>query len=771
MVDLKRLRQDPETFRKAIALKGVDLDLEALLALDREVQSLKARLQEVQTERNRIAKEVPKAPPEARPALVARGKALAEEAKALEEALREKETRLQELLLEVPLPPWPGAPVGPDDSANVEIKRVGTPREFPFPPLDHVSLLEKNGWWEPRVSKVSGSRTYALRGDLALYELALIRFAMDFMAKKGFTPLTLPSYAREAAFIGTGHFPAAKDQVWPIAGTDLYLTGTAEVVLNALHSGEILKKEGLPKRYAGYAPAFRSEAGSAGKDVRGLMRVHQFHKVEQYVLTEATLEASGPGLRGAFAKRRGDREPPGAPLPPPGGLHRGHGAREVAAGGPGGLGALGGALPGDPLLLGPPGLAGPAGGPPLPGRGRAGAPRLHPEQHRPGHPPHPGHAPGKPPAPRRPGPGARGPGPLHGQGGAGAVRIEAAELRILELPLKFRFETSFGVQTKRTILLLRLFGEGLEGLGEGVMERLPLYREETVAGARYLLEEVFLPRVLGQDLPNPEALAQALSPFRGNPMAKAVLEMAFYDLFAKGLGRPLWQVLGGVRREVEVGVSLGIQPSLEATLRVVEKHLQEGYRRIKLKIKPGWDYEVLKAVREAFPEATLTADANSAYRLADFARLKRLDGLGLDYLEQPLGYEDLLDHAKLQRELSTPICLDESLTSAEKARKAIELGSGRVFNVKPARLGGHGESLRVHALAQSAGIPLWMGGMLEAGVGRAHNLPPGHPARLHQAGGRELGQPLLGGGHRGGGPSRPKRASCPCRKAPASGST
>jgi aspartyl/glutamyl-tRNA(Asn/Gln) amidotransferase C subunit len=215
MVDLKRLRQDPETFRKAIALKGVDLDLEALLALDREVQSLKARLQEVQTERNRIAKEVPKAPPEARPALVARGKALAEEAKTLEEALREKETRLQELLLEVPLPPWPGAPVGPDDSANVEIKRVGTPREFPFPPLDHVSLLEKNGWWEPRVSKVSGSRTYALRGDLALYELALIRFAMDFMAKKGFTLLTLPSYAREAAFIGTGHFPAAKDQAGP----------------------------------------------------------------------------------------------------------------------------------------------------------------------------------------------------------------------------------------------------------------------------------------------------------------------------------------------------------------------------------------------------------------------------------------------------------------------------------------------------------------------------------------------------------------------------
>ncbi|BDG16451.1 serine--tRNA ligase [Thermus brockianus] len=292
MVDLKRLRKEPEVFRKAIREKGIPLDLDALLALDQEVQGLKQRLQDLQTERNRIAKEVPKAPPEAKEALIARGKALGEEAKGLEEALREKEAQLMELLLQVPLPPWPGAPIGEDDSANVEIKRVGSPRAFSFPPLDHVALMEKNGWWEPRISKVSGSRSYALRGDLALYEMALLRFAMDFMAKRGFLPMTLPSYAREMAFVGTGHFPAARDQVWAIAGTDLYLTGTAEVVLNALHSGEILAYEELPKRYAGYAPAFRSEAGSFGKDVRGLLRVHQFHKVEQYVLTEASLEAS-----------------------------------------------------------------------------------------------------------------------------------------------------------------------------------------------------------------------------------------------------------------------------------------------------------------------------------------------------------------------------------------------------------------------------------------------------------------------------------------------
>ncbi len=292
MVDLKALRRDPEPFRRALVLKGVDLDLEALLALDGEVLDLKRRLQEVQTERRQVAKEVPKAPPERREALVARGKALAEEARALEESLKAKEAALMELLLQVPLPPWPGAPVGPDDSANLEVRRVGEPQPFPFPPLDHVALMEKNGWWEPRIARVSGSRTYALKGDLALYELALLRFAMDFMRAKGFTPLTLPSYAREEAFLGTGHFPAYRDQVWPIGGTDLYLTGTAEVVLNALHSGEILDYRDLPKRYAGYAPAFRSEAGSFGKDVRGLLRVHQFHKVEQYVLTEASLESS-----------------------------------------------------------------------------------------------------------------------------------------------------------------------------------------------------------------------------------------------------------------------------------------------------------------------------------------------------------------------------------------------------------------------------------------------------------------------------------------------
>ncbi|MGQ9753501.1 MAG: serine--tRNA ligase [Thermaceae bacterium] len=292
MLDLRYIRAHPEEVRRAIELKGVDLDLDALLELDKEVLRLKTGLQALREERNQNAKKVPQATGPEREALVQKGRVLGETIRVLEEKVRVKEAELKELLLQVPLPPWPGAPIGRDDSANVEIWRVGKPPDFPFPPLDHVSLLEKNRWWEPRISQVSGSRSYALRGDLALYEMALLRFAMDFMVKKGFTPMTLPSYARSFAFYGTGHFPAGRDQVWDIAGTDLHLTGTAEVVLNALHAGEILEGKTLPRLYAGLAPAFRSEAGSFGKDVRGLMRVHQFMKVEQYALVEASLEES-----------------------------------------------------------------------------------------------------------------------------------------------------------------------------------------------------------------------------------------------------------------------------------------------------------------------------------------------------------------------------------------------------------------------------------------------------------------------------------------------
>ncbi|WP_054673047.1 o-succinylbenzoate synthase, partial [Calditerricola satsumensis] len=276
------------------------------------------------------------------------------------------------------------------------------------------------------------------------------------------------------------------------------------------------------------------------------------------------------------------------------------------------------------------------------------------------------------------------------------MRIEAAELRVLRLPLKFRFETSFGVLTERTILLLTLFSDGLEGYAEGVMERLPLYREETVDSAWYLLRDVVLPRVVGKSFPNPESLVEALKPLRGNRQALAMVEMAFWDLWAKGLGVPLWQLLGGVRTAIPVGVSLGIQLSLAATVEAVERAAAQGYKRVKLKIKPGWDVAVVAAVRERFPDLDLTVDANAAYTLAQETVFIALDEFRLTYIEQPLSYDDLVDHAKLQARLKTPLCLDESILSPEDARKALELRACGVINIKVARVGGHLAARRVH---------------------------------------------------------------------------
>ncbi len=302
------------------------------------------------------------------------------------------------------------------------------------------------------------------------------------------------------------------------------------------------------------------------------------------------------------------------------------------------------------------------------------------------------------------------------------MKIERAEVWVVELPLKFRFETSFGVQTSRVVPLLVLQGEGVEGYGEGVMTPRPGYREETITGALDLLEHVFLPEVVGRDWAAPQALAEHLGRYRGNPMAKAMVEMAFHDLWTRALGLPLWKWLGGMCERVPVGVSLGVQADLNATVEAVARHLEAGYQRIKLKIKPGWDVQVVAAVRERFPDARLTVDANSAYRLADARRLAELDAFGLDYIEQPLAYDDLTDHAKLQRRLATPICLDESITSARAARQALELGAAGVINVKIARVGGHAEAREVHGVARAFGAPVWMGGMLETGVGRAHNI-------------------------------------------------
>ncbi len=302
------------------------------------------------------------------------------------------------------------------------------------------------------------------------------------------------------------------------------------------------------------------------------------------------------------------------------------------------------------------------------------------------------------------------------------LRIDAAELMVVRLPLRFRFETSFGVQTARTLPLLVLHGDGVQGVSEGTMEVAPMYREETVAGALNLLREVFLPRVLGKTFANPEDLNDALGSFRGNRMARAMVEMAAWDLWARMLGVPLGTLLGGRKTQVEVGVSLGIQADEAATVDAVRRHVEQGYRRIKLKIKPGWDLQPVRATREAFPDIRLTVDANSAYTLADTARLRALDAFDLTYIEQPLAWDDLVDHAALQGRLQTPLCLDESIASAADARKALAIGAGGVINLKVARVGGHAEARRVHDVAQSFGAPVWCGGMLEGGVGRAHNI-------------------------------------------------
>jgi O-succinylbenzoate synthase len=302
------------------------------------------------------------------------------------------------------------------------------------------------------------------------------------------------------------------------------------------------------------------------------------------------------------------------------------------------------------------------------------------------------------------------------------MRVESAVLRHVEMPLKFRFRTSFGETTVKKFLLLELRGEGLSGWGECVAEEGPFYSPETLSTAAPMLTTYLLPLVLGKDVASPPAFDDQARRVRGNRMAKATVECALRDLFARAANVPLSKALGGTREAIDVGVSLGISPTAQETVESVRTHVAQGYRRIKLKIEPGWDAAPLAAVRGAFPDVPLTVDANAAYTLADADALRALDAFGLDYIEQPLHHEDLVAHAALAKTLTTPICLDESIRSEADARAAILLGACRVINVKVGRVGGHGEAVRIHDVARAAGVPVWCGGMLEAGVGRAHNV-------------------------------------------------
>jgi o-succinylbenzoate synthase len=302
------------------------------------------------------------------------------------------------------------------------------------------------------------------------------------------------------------------------------------------------------------------------------------------------------------------------------------------------------------------------------------------------------------------------------------MRVESAVLRQVEMPLKFRFRTSFGETGVKKFLLLELRGDGLSGWGECVAEEGPFYSPETLATAMPILSAYLLPLVLGKAVASPAAFDEAARRVRGNRMAKAAVECALEDLFARASGIPLGRALGGTRGAIEVGVSLGISPTPAETVENVRTHVAQGYRRIKLKIEPGRDADRLAAVREAFPDITLTVDANAAYTLADTDTLRSFDAFRLDYMEQPLHHEDLVAHARLAKMVKTPICLDESIRSAADAAAAISLGACQVINVKIGRVGGHGEAVRIHAAAHAAGLPVWCGGMLEAGVGRAHNV-------------------------------------------------
>ena len=291
MLDLKFIRENPDAVREAIRVKNVALDLGDLLQRDRDLVALKQRVEAMQTERNANAKLVPRASPEERPALIQRGKVLGEELKALEPELRGAEDALRQLLLRVPNIPLPSVPVGKDDEDNVELRREGTLPSFDFTPLDQVEILEKQGWADfERVARVSGSRSYLLKGEAALLEMAVLMFAMDFLAQRGFTPLSTTALVRRETLVNSGHFPGDEESVYKLGDDDLLLAGTAEVPINSLYAGEQLLHEQLPLTFAGLSAAFRREAGSAGRDVRGLIRVHEFRKVEQYVLCEASQE-------------------------------------------------------------------------------------------------------------------------------------------------------------------------------------------------------------------------------------------------------------------------------------------------------------------------------------------------------------------------------------------------------------------------------------------------------------------------------------------------
>lgn len=303
------------------------------------------------------------------------------------------------------------------------------------------------------------------------------------------------------------------------------------------------------------------------------------------------------------------------------------------------------------------------------------------------------------------------------------MHIDRIELREIELPLRYPFETSFGRTTTRRILITRVFDEsGAFGYGECTAPEDPFYNHETIDTAWIIINNHVAPLLAASGIRAAGDVNQALARIRGNRMAKGAVEAAIWDLEARLANLPLWKLLGGTRAEIASGVSIGLQETTDALLEKVDRELESGYQRIKIKIKPGRDVQLVEAIRERHPSIKLMVDANSAYTLADIDLLKRLDQFDLMMIEQPLTPGDLVDHANLQREISTPICLDESILTLNDARHADELGSCRIINIKLGRVGGHAEARLIQAYCHSRAMPAWCGGMLESGIGRAHNI-------------------------------------------------
>lgn len=303
------------------------------------------------------------------------------------------------------------------------------------------------------------------------------------------------------------------------------------------------------------------------------------------------------------------------------------------------------------------------------------------------------------------------------------MKIKQIELIEIQMPLVHFFETSFGRTYERRIILARVEDEdGNEGWGETTCGETPSYCEEWTDSCWETIEKILAPMVIGKDFESASDVWGLMEKVRGNRMSKATIETAVWDLEAKKLNVPLWRHLGGTQSEIACGVSIGIQDSVEQLIEKIRIEVDSGYQRIKIKIAPHWSYDVIEKIREKFGNILLMGDANSAFTLADVKLFKEMDKFGLMMFEQPLAYDDIFDHAKLQKEVKTPICLDESIRSPEDARKAIEFGACKIINVKLGRVGGHAQAKLIEEVCRNSGIPVWSGGMLESGIGRAHNI-------------------------------------------------